>query len=78
MIIICDITFYSWDNHQGGSGKYIRTELYLEIDDDVKASQFWELTHIKIKEYLKKIRPFDQSIYLKDQKEYIITSARIV
>ena len=76
-LLIYYIAYY-WDNHQGGSGNYVESKLLIEIENDVVAYMVWEKVHDKIKEHLKITRPFDQTIYLKNQAEYSITKAELL
>lgn len=76
-VLVNFIAFY-WDNYQGGSGRFSETHLLVEIEDAVCAFQIWEKIHDKIKEHLKKVRPFDQTVYSKNQSEYSITKVELL
>lgn len=78
MKLLIWFTAYYWDNYQGGSGKYVDSKLLVEIDNDVNSYMVWEKVHDKIKNYLEKNRPFDQSIYSKKQGEYVISKAELL
>ena len=66
-------TAYHWDNHQGGSGQYINHTLLVKIEKDDNFG--WQGIHDAIQANLKTTRVFDQTVYSKVQKEYIITEA---
>lgn len=76
-VLVYFMAFY-WDNHQGGSGKYFDSTILVEIDNEHKAVDVWQVIHNKVKDYLKIKRPFDQTYYTKNQGEYSIIKAEII
>lgn len=69
-------TFYCWDNHQGGSGKYIDTKLIFEAP--VGEEDVWSKIHDNIKKFLSLKRPFDQTVYSKNEGEYFIQKVELL
>lgn len=78
MKILVNFMAYYWDNYQGGSGKYVEHTILVVIQDHRKVDEVWEEIHKEIKFILKAKRPFDQSIYSKEQKEYVIIKAEFL
>jgi hypothetical protein len=53
-------TDFHWDNYQGGSGKYFNFKILIQLEDDVKVSEFWEVVHNQLKHAVKIQRTFVQ------------------
>ena len=78
MKILIYITAYYWDHYQGGSGNYISNKIIFDVPNFVEAKDMWSNIHVVVTEHLKKVRPFDQAVYIKEQREYTITKVEIL
>jgi hypothetical protein len=78
MDVLIYFTAYYWDNYQGGSGKYIEHKIRHTLTKYEDTEAFPTIFNDSVREYLKRTRPFDQSVYLKQQGEYVITKVEFI
>lgn len=60
MKVLVKFTFFSWDNHQGGSGKFLETTTLINIDPLTTCGGVTEIVKNHIENYLLVSRPFRQ------------------
>lgn len=78
MHLLVTVTYFVWDNYRGGSGAYNTNDIGVRVPVETKAEDVMKVVRDRVEEHLSQARPFDQTVYSKEQKEYVINAIKFI